>query len=72
MKKLDRYVKIVRRNDNNGGHRYSTILFSESRTRLPSGTSHMQFKLDYEGNSRPNAELFAYKLATCLECRVVQ
>jgi hypothetical protein len=60
MSKVDRYVKIIRRSDNNGGHSYRTVLFSES--------PHD----NYESGSRPTAELFAHKLATCLECRVVQ
>ena len=72
MRKPDRYIKIVRKNDNNGGHRYSTVLFTESPHENEKFRTHKQFKLDYEGSSRPNAELFAHKLAVCLECRVVQ
>jgi hypothetical protein len=69
---VDRYVKIIRRSDNNGGHTYRTVLFSESPYDNERFRTHKQFNLDYESGSRPTAELFAHKLATCLECRVVQ
>ena len=72
MSKVDRYVKIIRRNDNNGGHSYKTVLFSESPHDKEKFRTHKQFNLDYESSSRPTAELFAHKLAMCLECRVVQ
>ena len=72
MSKVDRYVKIIRRSDNNGGHSYRAVLFSESPNDNERFRTHKQFNLDYESRSRPTAELFAHKLATCLECRVVQ
>ena len=72
MSKVDRYVKIIRRNDSNGGHSYRAVLFSESPHDNEKFRTHKQFNLDYESRSRPSAELFAGRLATCLECRVVQ
>ena len=72
MSKVDRYVKIIRRSDNNGSNYFATVLYSENPNTNPKFRTHKQFNLDYESNSRPTAELFAHKLATCLECRVVQ
>jgi hypothetical protein len=72
MSKIDRYVKIVRRSDNNSGHIYKAVLFSESPHDDAKFRTHKQFNLDYESSRRPSAEIFAHKLATCLECRVVQ
>lgn len=69
---VDRYVKIVRRNDSNGGHRFTTVLFSENPDENERLRTHKQFNLQYETGSRPRAEMYAYKLAKCLDCRVVQ
>ena len=68
---VDRYVKIIRRNDNNGGHYFNTILYSENPDDNPKFRTHKQFSLDHQTGNRAQAEIYAYKLAKCLECRVV-
>ena len=55
---VDRYVKVTRRFD--------------SSSNLPKFRTHKQFVLSYETGNRAQAELYAYKLAKCLECRVVE
>jgi hypothetical protein len=69
---VDRYVKIVRRSDSNGGHYFNTVLFSENPDENAMFRTHKQFHLQYETGSRPRAEMYAHKLAKCLDCRVVQ
>ena len=69
---VDRYVKVVRRSDNNGNSYFTTVLYSENPDTKPEWRTHKQFSLGYETGNRIQAELYAHKLATCLECRVVQ
>lgn len=69
---VDRYVKIVRRNDNNGSHYFNVVLYSENPDDNPKFRTHRQFSLDRETGNRAQAELYAHKLAKCLECRVVE
>ena len=71
MSKVDRYVKIIRRNDNGGGNYFATVLYSENPNTNPKFRTHKRFDLGYETGNRVQAELYAHKLATCLECRVV-
>ena len=68
---VDRYVKVVRRSDNNGSNYFTTVLYSENPDTNPKFRTHKQFNLGYETGNRIQAELYAHKLATCLECRVV-
>jgi len=68
---VDRFVKVVRRNDNNGNHYFNTVLYSENPDTNPKFRTHKQFNLGYETSNKTQAELYAYKLAKCLECRVV-
>ena len=68
---VDRYVKVVHRNDNNGNNYFATVLYSENPDTKPEWRTHKQFNLGYETGNRAQAELYAYKLAKYLECRVV-
>ena len=67
----DRYVKVIRRSDNNGNNYFATVLYSENPDTKPEWRTHKQFNLDYETGNKTQAELYAHKLAKCLECRVV-
>ena len=69
---VDRYVKIVRRFDSSSKPYFTTSLHSENPDDKPEWRTHKQFNLGYETGNRTQAELYAYKLAKCLECRVVQ
>ena len=68
---VDRYVRVIRRSDNNGNSYFTTVLYSENPDTNPKLRTHKQFNLGYETGNRTQAELYAYKLAKCLECRVV-
>ena len=70
--KVDRYVKVVRRFDSSSKPYFDISLFSENPDDLPRFRTHKQFVLSYETGNRAQAELYAYKLAKCLECRVVE
>ena len=67
---VDRYVKVIRRRDNNGSY-FATVLYSENPDTNPKFRTHKQFNLGYETSNKTQADLYAYKLAKCLECRVV-
>jgi len=69
---VDRYVQIIRRNDNNGGHYFRTVLYSENPNDNSKRRTHKMFSMDYETANRVQAELYAHKLAMHLECRVVE
>jgi len=68
---VDRYVKVTRRFDSSKKPYFEVALFSENPDELPRFRTHKQFPLGYETGSKTQAELYAYKLAKCLECRVV-
>ena len=68
----DRYVKVIRRSDNNGNNYFATVLYSENPDTKPEYRTHKQFNLGYETGNRMQAELYAHKLAKCLECKVVE
>ena len=70
--KADRYVKVTRRFDSSSKPYFDISLFSENPDDLPKFRTHKQFTLGYETGNRTQAELYAYKLAKCLECRVVE
>ena len=69
---VDRYVKVYCRFDSNGKYYFTTALHSENPDDNPKLRTHKQFNLSYETGDRAQAELYAYKLAKCLECRVVE
>ena len=69
---VNRYVKVVRRSDNNGSNYFATVLYSENPDTKPEFRTHKQFNLGYETGNRTQAELYAHKLAKCLECKVVE
>ena len=69
---VDRYVKVSRRFDSSQKPYFTTALHSENPDDHPKLRTHKQFNLSYETGSRAQAELYAYKLAKCLECRVVE
>ena len=69
---VDRYVKVVRRFDSNGKYYFTTVLHSENPDDNPKLRTHKQFPLGYETGNKTQADLYAYKLAKCLECRVVE
>tara|TARA_R100001244_G_scaffold9899_1_gene11953 strand:+ start:970 stop:1194 length:225 start_codon:yes stop_codon:yes gene_type:complete len=68
---IDRYVKVTRRFDSSKKPYFEVTLFSENPDELPRFRTHKQFPLGYETGSKTQADLYAYKLAKCLECRVV-
>jgi len=70
--KVDRYVKVSRRFDGSQKPYFDISLFSENPDEKPQYRSHRSFVLDYETGDKTKAELYAYKLAKCLECRVVE
>ena len=69
---VDRYIKVTRRFDSSQKPYFEVTLFSENPDDLPRFRTHKQFPLGYETGSKTQAELYAYKLAKCLECRVVE
>ena len=69
---VDRYVKVSRRFDSSSKPYYDVSLFSENPDDSPKHRTHRSFVLAYETGNKTQAELYAYKLAKCLECRVVQ
>ena len=69
---VDRYVKVTRRFDSSSKPYFDISLFSENPDDNPKFRTHKQFRLNYETGNRAQAELYAYKLAKCLECRVVE
>ena len=69
--KIDRYVKVSRRFDSSQKPYFDISLFSENPDDKPQFRTHKAFVLAYEPGSKTQAELYAYKLAKCLECRVV-
>ena len=69
---VDRYVKVNRRFDSSQKPYYEVALFSENPDDNPKFRSHRSFALAYETGNKTQAELYAYKLAKCLECRVVE
>ena len=69
--KVDRYVKVIRRFDSSKKPYFEIALFSENPDENPRFRTHMSFSLGYETGNKTQAELYAYKLAKCLECRVV-
>jgi len=69
---VDRYVKVTRRFDSSTKPYYDVALFSENPDEPPKLRTHKQFPLDYETGNKTQADLYAYKLAKCLECRVVE
>jgi len=68
--KVDRYVKVERHYKHDKPY-YHIKLFSENPDEQPLGT-HKQFPLRYETFNKTVADNYAYKVAKCLECRVVQ
>ena len=70
--KVDRYVKVSRRFDSSKKPYFDICLFSENPDDKPQFRTHKQFPLGYETGNKTQAELYAYKLAKCLECRVVE
>jgi len=69
---VDRYVKVTRRFDSSSKPYFDIALFSENPHEPHKLRTHKQFVLSYETGNRAQAELYAYKLAKCLECRVVE
>ena len=69
---VDRYVKVSRRFDSSKKPYFDISLFSENPDDNPKFRTHRQFTLSYETGNKTQAELYAYKLAKCLECRVVE
>ena len=68
----DRYVKIIRRTDNNGGHYFRVSIYSENPKHVIELRRFKQFCMDYETATRSSAETYAHKLAEHLECRFVE
>ena len=66
--KVDRYVKVEKHYKHDKPY-YLIKLFSENPDEQPLGT-HKQFPLRYETFNKMGAEIYAYKVAKCLECRV--
>jgi hypothetical protein len=67
---VDRYVKVTRRFDSGKKPYYQITIFSENPKDDFSHRVHKGFDLTYETSSKTQAELYAYKLAEHLECRV--
>ena len=68
--KVDRYVKVERHYKHDKPY-FLVKLFSENPDEQPLG-AHKQFPLRYETFNKMAADNYAYKVAKCLECRVVQ
>ncbi len=69
---VDRYVKVTRRFDSSQKPYFEVTLFSENPDEPTKFRTHKQFPLGYETGNKTQADLYAYKLAKCLECRVVE
>ena len=67
---VDRYVKVERHYKDSKPY-FTINLFSEHPDEQPLGT-HRQFAFRYKTQSKMNADAYAYKVARCLECKVVQ
>ena len=72
VKTVDRYIKVTRRFDSSQKPYYEVTLFSENPDDNPKFRTHMSFPLAYETGNKTQADLYAYKLAKRLECRVVE